>query len=186
MCTHGLKMKLLVLDLDETLIHAAETPFAHGWDFTFHCYYVYKRPHLDKFIEYCLKHFQVAVWTSSSESYANEIVRNIFPNPADLRFMFARNKCVHRFDSELVDYYYLKDLNKVKKMGFSLKDIIAIDDSPEKFKRHYGNLVRIKPFEGDCRDSELLRLINYLEVLNVADNIRTIEKRGWYVNVEID
>lgn len=178
-------MKLLVLDLDETLVHAAETPLADSWDFSFHCYYVYKRPYLDRFIEYCLNNFQVAVWTSSSESYANEIVRNIFPDPTELKFIFARNKCVHRFDSEFVDYYYLKDLNKVKKIGYSLKDIIAVDDSPEKFKRHYGNLVRIKPFEGGGGDSELLRLINYLEVLKHADNIRTIEKRGWHVNIEI-
>lgn len=177
--------KLIVLDLDETLIHALESPLGPKCDFEVDRYYVYKRPHLHEFIDYCLASFEVAVWTSSTSSYASEIVERIFPSVSELKFVFARDKCTHRFDPEFVDYYYLKDLKKVKKLGFKLSNIIAIDDSPEKFNRHYGNLVRVKPFEGNSEDNELLKLIKYLEILKSAEDIRVVEKRGWHVNFNL-
>ena len=54
-----------------------------------------------------------------------------------------------------------------------------VDDTQKKLRRNYGNLVRVSPFEGDQRDEELLDLMTYLERIKGAENIRSIEKRGW-------
>jgi TFIIF-interacting CTD phosphatase-like protein len=58
------KDKLLILDLDETLIHAAEKPLLQQANFSVYDYHVYKRPYLDTFLTTCLDCFDVAVWTS--------------------------------------------------------------------------------------------------------------------------
>jgi RNA polymerase II subunit A small phosphatase-like protein len=54
-----------------------------------------------------------------------------------------------------------------------------IDDTPQKLERHYGNLIRVSPFEGDSSDNELRNLLPYLNWLRSFDNVRTIEKRWW-------
>jgi len=62
--------KLLVLDLDETLIYATDQPLSVPEGFRVGPYYVYLRPHLRRFLESCAVHFDIAVWTASSVDYA--------------------------------------------------------------------------------------------------------------------
>jgi TFIIF-interacting CTD phosphatase-like protein len=72
------RKKLLILDLDETLIYATEASLPRKADFLVGQYHVYKRPFLDAFLKSCLDWFEVAVWTSSTPLYAIEIVSVIF------------------------------------------------------------------------------------------------------------
>lgn len=171
--------KLLILDLDETLVYASEENIGYGHDFEAGHFFVYNRPHLQEFLEFCFEQFRVAVWTSSGEDYAEAVVNSVFGGHSKLEFVWARNRCVQRFDPHFYEYYFIKDLRKVKKRGFLLDHIIMVDDTPKKLMRNYGNLVRVSPFEGDRRDEELLDLMPFLEELQSADNIRAIEKRGW-------
>jgi TFIIF-interacting CTD phosphatase-like protein len=178
--------KLLILDLDETLIYSTETPLARKSDFLVYSYYVYKRPNLDNFIATCFEWFDVAVWTSSGAEYAASIVAAIFPDPHLLKFVWASDRCsiAINYNHNLIDgyyptYYSRKPLKKVKKYGYKLESIIAVDDTPRKWEKSYGNLVRIAPFEGDESDRELNYLLDYLNTLKDAENIRSIEKRGW-------
>ncbi|PSB09321.1 multi-sensor signal transduction histidine kinase [Pleurocapsa sp. CCALA 161] len=173
--------KLIILDLDETLIHAAEKPLEQVQDFVVGPYFVYLRPHARSFIDFCFASFSaVAVWTSSSKDYAEEISLNLFGSKKeDLAFLWSQERCVRKFDYKRYASYWIKDLKKVKRHGYTLEKIIAIDDSPEKLYRQYGNLVRVLPFEGLVSDNELLHLQQYLTVLAEADNVRQIEKRGW-------
>ncbi len=180
------KNKLLILDLDETLIYSTETPLARKPDFLVEPYCVYKRPNLDNFIATCFEWFDVAVWTSSGAEYAAEIVAAVFPNPQLLKFVWTSDRCTiaYNYHYDLIDghyptYYSRKLLKKVKHQGYPLASIIAIDDTPKKWEKSYGNLVRVAPFEGDESDRELDYLIDYLNILKDAQNIRSIEKRGW-------
>jgi TFIIF-interacting CTD phosphatase-like protein len=180
------KDKLLILDLDETLIYSTETPLARRADFYVKPYHVYKRPDLDTFITTCFDWFNVAVWTSAGSKYATEIVAAIFPDPQALDFVWTSDRCsiVYNYDYDLIDghyptYYSRKLLKKVKDRGYKLESIIAIDDTPKKWEKSYGNLVRIAPFEGDENDRELKYLSDYLGILKNVNNIRTIEKRYW-------
>lgn len=171
--------KLLILDLDETLIHSVETPFEHQADFCFGKFYTYKRPYLREFLEFCFEHFEVAVWTSSTTAYAEEIVKNILTAEQKLTFLWTRSRCTISFDEELGESYYSKKLDKVRKRGFDLNSIIAIDDSPRKWRYSYGNLIRVTIFEGDRKDEELDLLMKYLLQLKDVVNVRETEKRGW-------
>jgi carboxy-terminal domain RNA polymerase II polypeptide A small phosphatase len=173
---------LLILDLDETLIHTTTAPLRKPPDFAFDEFLVYRRPRLDRFLAFAEEHFTVAVWTSSSPDYAAEIVRNIFPAPDRLAFVWARDRCTPRLDWERYGMDWLKPLKKVKRLGFPLEEMIAVDDSPEKYIRNYGNLVRVAPFVGDSDDDELLRLERYLLVLKELPDVRAVEKRWWRVH----
>ncbi|MFK7905120.1 MAG: NIF family HAD-type phosphatase [Chitinophagales bacterium] len=70
---------LLILDLDETLIFATEKPLEREADFNVLHYHVYKRPFLKAFLEEVQHAFQIAVWSSASDDYVEEVVKHIFP-----------------------------------------------------------------------------------------------------------
>ena len=174
-----MKKKLLVLDLDETLIHANEVSIGRKPDFDIGDYIVYKRPGVNEFVEYCFEHFDVAIWTSSNRLYADAIVNFLIPDPSKLQFVWARERCTQRFIAETYEYTHLKVFKKLKDQGYSLDLIIGIDDSPEKYVRNYGNLVKVNPYFGEETDNELSLLTRYLEILKQVPNVRKIEKRNW-------
>ncbi len=176
--------KLLILDLDETLVHSSEKPLKRPSDFKVFQYEVYKRPGVDEFLSACADMFEMAVWTSSSSDYAYEISDRIFPKSIQLKFLFTRERCTVRMNYELKDYYYIKDLKKVKRTGYPLEKVIVIDDTPEKLSRNYGNLIRVKEYNGSLDDEELHLLLKYLEIIKSVPNVRSIEKRGWQYKVK--
>lgn len=172
--------KLLILDLDETLIHATEQRLDGEPDFKLDPYFVYRRPYLTEFLEFAFTHFEVAVWTSSSMPYAQSVVRAILPAGRSLKFLWARERCITRRSFELQSYYWVKDLKKVRRAwDFPLERIIMVDDSPEKLERQYGNLVRVEAFLGAVHDDELLKLPKFLSWLDEHEDVRGVEKRGW-------
>jgi len=69
---------LLVLDLDETLVHATSPPLGRPCDFMTEEFFVYVRPGLTEFLEGIVNDFEVAVWTSSSEAYARQFTQRAF------------------------------------------------------------------------------------------------------------
>ncbi len=170
---------LLLLDIDETLVFASEGEIDHSSDFQFSNFSVWKRPFLDEFLRYCFGRFSVAIWTSSTRDYAQEIVGNILNKDQELEFLWARERCTGRKNFETGEFKYLKDLKKIKRKGYDLDQTIMVDNTPGKLTRNYGNLVRLDDFVGDQNDRELKRLQNYLDDLAQVPNVRNVEKRGW-------
>ena len=170
--------KLLVLDLDETLVHATESRLEHAEDFRVGPYFVYKRPHLADFIAAVSEGFNVAVWTASGETYAAQVIERVFP-PGLLEFVWTSKRCTTARDWSTGHYTTIKNLTKLKKQGYALEHIIAVDDTPSKYARSYGNLIPVREFVGDPNDAELLLLARYLRSLLPVPNVRTVEKRGW-------
>jgi RNA polymerase II subunit A small phosphatase-like protein len=177
-----LEKKLLILDLDETLIYATETPLERPPDFRVGPYAVYRRPHVAPFLAQCREWFEVAVWSSSSPLYAREVVHALFQEPSQLAFVWARDRCTACFDHELREHCWRKPLSKVKRRGYAPAHIIAVDDSPEKWSRSYGNLVRVMPYCGAVEDDELNRLLPFLDWLRTVPNVRAVEKRLWRIH----
>jgi TFIIF-interacting CTD phosphatase-like protein len=171
--------KLLVLDLDETLVYSVKEPLARTPDFTALQYSVYKRPGVDLFLSTCTDWFKIAVWTSSSPDYAHEVIRNIFPESVKIQFIFTWERCSVRFDYQTGKYYYVKQLKKLKKKGYSLKKILVIDDTPETFVDNYGNAIQVRKYKGEQEDDELLMLLKYLKMIGSVENVRKLEKRDW-------
>lgn len=184
------KTKLLILDLDETLIHATKEPVLLNWDFEIEPYKVINRPFLKEFLNQIKKHYRIAVWSSASDDYVKKVVDHIFPKDYPLEFVWGRSKCTQQFDLQSIDdlgysdYYnhlnYAKILKKVKKGKFAkIEDILIVDDTPKKSKYNYGNAIYPSEFTGDLKDNELVHLLNYLIQIKNEDNFRIIEKRHW-------
>lgn len=174
--------KLLVLDLDETLIYATEEPMLHLADFQFGCCHVYLRPHLADFIAGVRPHFRLALWTAAGELYARQIAENIFADDA-LEFLWSRQHCTLVRDWSSGGYETRKRLKKIKKKGYPLESVIVVDDRAENYIQSYGNLVTIRPFVGDRADAELPLLLTYLLTLKDVPNVRTVEKRNWRLQI---
>lgn len=171
--------KLLVLDLDETLVFATRTPLDRSPEFQVGPYGVYRRPGLLEFLRACQSIFDVAVWTSSSRDYAEGVVTELFKGLPPPVFVWSRERCTQRSDGETHEHFWLKDLAKLKRKGYSLEQVIVVDDTAAKLFRTYGNLVCVRSWEGDLNDRELPVLQKYLETLATVSNVRTIDKRGW-------
>lgn len=176
--------KLLVLDIDGTLIYSTEKKLDREHDFEVGSYYVYKRPGVDCFLENCLKWFEIGVWTSATLDYTQEIIRNLFGDIRKLSFLWCREKCTPRINNDensltFRSRYYVKDLKKLKKKGYPLKKIIVVEDSHKAVRRNYGNAVIVREYRGRADDDELFRLSDYLQILGPVENVREIEKRNW-------
>lgn len=182
--------KPLILDLDETLIHASATAVREDFDFQVFHYFVYRRPGLTEFLTSCAQHFKLAVWSSASDDYVQAVVRQILPPGIALEFVWGRSRCTPFTTPQLDDYgyydldsasryEYAKRLKKVRRCGFSLAQTLIVDDTPAKVQQNYGNAIYIEPYLGSLEDEALSYLTAYLLTLKDEKNFRTIEKRHW-------
>ena len=177
--------KLLILDIDETLIYSSEEQLVRlpdfELDFGLEKYFVYKRPGLQEFILQCSKWFRLAIWTSSGSDYAWEVIQNIFPGNYNLKleFIFTLERCLFRRNPELDVIEVFKPLKKVKRKGFSLDSVLIVDDIAQTFKYNYGNGILVKEYRGEEDDIELSLLLKYLEMIRWEEDVRIIDKRQW-------
>ena len=171
--------KLLILDIDETLIHASEVEIGRASDFEIEGYYVYKRPYLSEFLSFCFDTFDVGFWTTATQRYGEEIVGEICPKGSLPVLLWTRSRCTWSYDAELQEPMLIKKLEKLRRKGFRPESIIAVDDKAPLWRFSHGNLVNVSPFEGDPGDDELLFLIDYLKKLAGVPDVRPIEKRNW-------
>lgn len=175
----SLSRPLLVLDLDETLVFAAEEPLDRVADHRIGPFHVYRRPRLEQFLTGAARDFDLAVWSAGSSEYVQAIVAAVTPSDVELAFVWARGRCTRRFDPELQEQYFVKDLKKVKRRGYSLARTLIVEDTPRKVERQYGNAVYVPSWEGSESDTVLLDLLNYLVTIRSEPNFRSLEKRGW-------
>ncbi|BAY86222.1 hypothetical protein NIES267_57280 [Calothrix parasitica NIES-267] len=171
--------KLLILDIDETLIYSSEKQLDRIPDFKLDEYFVYIRPGLKEFILSCSKLFSLAIWTASSSEYAREAIKNIFPDNLKLEFVFTGERCLLKRNLDLDVIEVFKPLKKVKRKGYSLNHILIVDNIAETFKYNYGNGILVKEYLGEENDRELVLLLKYLEIIGKEENVRVIDKRHW-------
>jgi carboxy-terminal domain RNA polymerase II polypeptide A small phosphatase len=160
-------MKLLILDIDETLVYAAKNKLLETEaDFLvphpFGDYYYYKRPHLDFFIEKVKVLFKLALWSSADKYYVNEVKQQLFAN-TPLEFAWDRTKCT--YTKKGGEGIYEKQLHKLEKLNWDLANIFIIDDSPEKLSNYPQNHLLIPSWIGDKNDQELIKIIEVLKIL---------------------
>jgi Dullard-like phosphatase family protein len=170
---------LLILDLDETLIYATEKPLDRTPDFVFERFSVYKRPHVEVFLSEVSKTFDLSLWTSATTIYTQEILKKLTPCDVQFKFVWTRERCTKRRDLEKQEEEWLKDLRKIKRLGYELGRVLVVDDTAAKYSRSYGNLITVAPYFGSDEDSELVYLAKYLESLKEIANVRSVEKRNW-------
>jgi RNA polymerase II subunit A small phosphatase-like protein len=171
--------KLLILDLDETLIFGTEDALDAPPDFSVGAFYIYARPHVREFLSFCSEHYRIAVWSTGSEGYVRQVLAAVTDGGHPFAFVWSRNRCTLKGLGDDGELRWLKDLKKVHKLGWSLEQVLMLEDTPQNLARHYGNVIPIRPFTGDQADVELKRIMPFLLKLKEADNVRCIEKRSW-------
>ena len=173
--TQKTKQKLLVVDLDETLVHTSfdyiENPnliitidLEDENNQINKCnLYINIRPGAKEFIEELSYYYEIIIFTASSEKYANTIM-----NIIDIK-----NKVSHKMfrdDCTILGDVYIKDLNKI---GRELKDIVIIDNNIFSFAYQQENGIPIKNWYDDYNDLELYKLIPILKNLEGFYDVRT-------------
>ena len=173
-------MKTLVLDLDETLIHSQHNCII-PYDFSINVkidgvptqFYVYKRPHLDFFLQQVSQWYYVVLFTASLESYANAIASQLDPTQLYIKRRYFRHNCSIDFTG------YTKDLRIIQK---DLSRIFIIDNSPTAYKGNPDNAIPIKSWYADTNDTCLLELLPVLDALRFTKDVRSILKRNIHLH----
>lgn len=188
---------LVVLDLDECLIHSRGYVPGKAYDFIIPrdvddpepLYGTMIRPGTDEFLDFLFdsQDFKVGVWTSATADYADVVIHNVFGPHRQPSFVFSRERCVKTWDyrgqlygSGQPEQLLLKDLKKVKKhTGYDYDRMVAIDDNPVYYARQYSNLIKVPEYRARPEKPVFPHLMSYLEKLAKLDNVRPVEKRGW-------
>ena len=166
--------KTLILDLDETLVHSAFTPFNRKSDLILNIniegidrtLYVLKRPHVDKFLYELSSLYEIIIFTASISQYANPLLDQLDRNKYIKQRLF-------RQDCTFSNGIYIKDL---KIFNRQLNNMIIIDNNPLSYDNNIDNGIPILSWYEDINDKELLKLLpilKYMSNSNVYD-VRTI------------
>ncbi|KAJ2881585.1 Nuclear envelope morphology protein 1 [Coemansia aciculifera] len=167
------KRKILVLDLDETLIHSSPQGSyrAHHRievviDKVACLYYVYKRPHVDYFLRRVSEWYKVVVFTASLAEYADPVIDLLDSQNKLIEGRYFRESCVPH------DSSYAKDLTAI---DADLSQIVLVDNSPLSYFINPTNGIPIQPWvNSDPKDEALLDLLPLLDALRFTDDVRSI------------
>jgi RNA polymerase II subunit A small phosphatase-like protein len=160
--------KLLVLDLDETLVHSSFKPVPKC-DFVVpveieglvHQVYVRKRPRVDQFMKRMGELYEIVVFTASLGKYAHPVCDEIDPLKT-IRHRLFREHCSNHLGN------YVKDLSK---LGRDLTQIIIIDNSAVSYLFQPQNALAISSWFDDDSDMELEIMTPFLEKLATQDSV---------------
>lgn len=171
------RQKCLILDMDETLIHAKPKTKAHedfeadyeitlddedGTQLTF---LVKMRPGLVECLERLASMYEIAVFTAAERTYATKIIKHFDPDGKFIKHILSREHCIH------VDNFYVKDLRIIGDR--KLEDLVIVDNSIVAFAFNLDNGVPINDFRGDVpMDEELIYMTSYLEDIYHYEDIR--------------
>ena len=171
---------ILVLDLDHTLIYKLDdfggkrevAERKHLADFTipsdFEDMYVIMRPFVHEFLRTLVKKYEIGVFTTGSEYYANEIVKHLNTDQT-ISWIVSRNS--YRMESQTPNGGMLvKDLERLPR---DLSKMVLIDNFPQSMQFQPSNGILCIPYGGEPEDSELQFLQEFLlETLDFDDDFR--------------
>lgn len=170
--TRHSKRKTLVLDLDETLVHSTldgncvpDFTFAVHMGTVRHTVAVRMRPFLHVFLKRVAELFEVVVFTASQQIYAEQLLDIVDPQKRLVKHRIYRDSCL------LWEGNYLKDLTV---LGRDLAHTLIVDNSPQAFGFQLENGVPIESWYDDDDDSELLKLLPFLEEVAKAEDVRPL------------
>nr|XP_002123407.1 CTD nuclear envelope phosphatase 1A-like [Ciona intestinalis]XP_009860394.1 CTD nuclear envelope phosphatase 1A-like [Ciona intestinalis] len=181
-----LKKKVLVLDLDETLIHSRhdsggllrpavkpDTPP----DFVLKVvierhpvkFFVHKRPHVDFFLSVVSQWYELVVFTASMEIYGSAVCDRLDKNRGTFKRRYYRQHCKVDTGS------FTKDLSFVHN---DLSSILILDNSPGAYKGFPENAVPIKSWFADPFDTSLLNVLPMLDAIRFCNDVRNVLQRN--------
>ena len=150
----------LVIDLDETLIHFK--PINNGEEGGI----LRVRPGIYDFLEQVGKYYELIVFTTATQDYADKLIDYIEEDKIYFEHRFYREH------ASIIDNDFVKDLTRI---GRPLDKMIIVDNMPQNFRLQKENGIIIKAFWGeDKSDNALYELIPIL--INIAKEGGDIRK----------
>jgi len=153
------KSKILLIDLDETLIHSdfdSSDKNCSFFDYELSesvGFKVILRPGVHEFLKTLSSHFHIGLFTASIKEYADSVMNLLDPTGELFSFKCYRDSCIK------VGRAYVKDL---RIFGKDLKDIVLLDNSIYSFANNLSNGILIDSFYKDEKDNELQSMLGYL------------------------
>ena len=148
----------LILDMDETLFNRPQLT-SRGKKITFinprgeiETHYVKSRPHLREFLEFVSQYADLFVWTMSTLSRTETILQTF-----GLRHFFKQ--LITHVDvtrNPELPPVHIKAIQKAFDQQTGFKNVLHIDDRPGTFLLNQLNGLRIRKFESEDEDSQLL------------------------------
>ncbi|KAK3891051.1 hypothetical protein Pcinc_005040 [Petrolisthes cinctipes] len=182
------KRKVLVLDLDETLIHSHHDGVQRQMvkpgtpsDFVLKVtidrhpvrFFVHKRPHVDFFLDIVSQWYDLVVFTASMEIYGAAVADKLDAGRGILRRRYYRQHCTLDYGS------YTKDLAAICP---DLASIFILDNSPGAYRQYPDNAVPIKSWFSDPLDTSLLNLLPVLDALRFTADVRSVLSRNLHLH----
>ena len=187
------KKKLLLIDLDETLVHSEFRTRENFKDldtfvkrskcyvktFSFsddNCIYymdVFFRPYLKVFLQEISNYFYLAIFTAATKNYADTILDYIDPDNEYFKFRLYRDACI-----PIQQRLYIKDLRIIK--DYDPMNVILMDNSLYSFMNQPSNGMLVNSFYTNHKDNQLISARNFLlkHILPCNDVRKECEK--WY------
>ncbi|XP_035169009.1 CTD small phosphatase-like protein 2-A isoform X2 [Oxyura jamaicensis] len=122
------------------------------------------RPHVQQFLESLSKTFEIFIFTTAKQDYAEKILEVLDPKKKLIR------RCLSQRDCLCAHGCYWKDLSL---LGRDLAKTVALDHTIQGFPSQAANWIPVPRWFGDPGDEELLRLVPLLGQLCRADDVRT-------------
>ncbi|XP_002984914.2 probable C-terminal domain small phosphatase [Selaginella moellendorffii] len=167
----------LVLDMDETLIHAhkatASLKLFSGRTLPLQRYLVAKRPGVDTFLNEMSQIYEIVVFTRAVKPYADRILDRLDPAGNLFTHRLYRDSCSPK---EVGGRKVVKDLSR---LGRDLRHTVIVDDKPESFCLQPSNGIVIRAFKNrkGHKYDELKKISNLLkEIARVEDVRQALEK----------
>ena len=169
--------KLLVLDLDETLVHADfegiflnyDTVISFTCDGCSHSVGVFLRPGVNDFLQILKEQFDICIYTASSSQYADAVIDYLDPEKKIVTKRLYRDDCIN-----IGNKLFIKDLSIFAK-EYIMKDIVIVDNSMYSFMNNLSNGILISSFYYNKSDLELYSVMNYLiDLVAKTDDVREV------------
>ncbi|RWS13998.1 TFII-F-interacting CTD phosphatase: including NLI-interacting factor-like protein [Dinothrombium tinctorium] len=182
------KRKILVLDLDETLIHSHHDGVIRQMvkpgtppDFVLKVtidrhpvrFFVHKRPHVDYFLDVVSQWYELVVFTASMEIYGAAVADKLDNSRKVLSRRYFRQHCTLDYGS------YTKDLSAITN---DLSSIFILDNSPGAYRAYPDNAIPIISWFSDPRDTALLNLLPVLDALRFTSDVRSVLSRNLHLH----
>ncbi|CDF34102.1 unnamed protein product [Chondrus crispus] len=149
--------RTLVIDLERTLIYSTYSR-ASGWR-------VAKRPGAEAFLAYLASFYEIIVFTSALDSYAEPILNKLDPNG------YITDK-LYRAETDYKRGVHIKNLDVLNR---DLSRVVVIDHDAKQVGLHPQNAIIVPEWTGDSSDTALLDLIPFLEAM-VNDDVADVRE----------
>ncbi|XP_064539316.1 CTD nuclear envelope phosphatase 1 homolog [Drosophila montana] len=127
--------------------------------------YVYKRPHVDFFLDRVSKWYNLVVFTAATEMYASRVLDFLDAGRNILTRRMYRQDCINICGIRA----------KFVSIAHSdLSNVLLLDDCHMENSFNVGNAVHIKSYRIGSKDDELLRMLPFLDALRFTQDVRSI------------